>query len=168
MRLGTSISHVEYDDELKKWRLEVSKDGKNESLIYSKVVVCTGPHNIPIQPEIPGSKLFEGDMMHSVRFKGPTKFAGKNVVVVGMANTAVDTATGLIGHARKVYLAHRGGCALLPRILNDGTSLDHGASYRTFAIRDVLETLFPRLAVSFVDNWVAAIQKKYAADACDP
>lgn len=117
MRLGTSISHVEYDDELKKWRLEVSKDGKNESLIYSKVVVCTGPHNIPIQPEIPGSKLFEGDMMHSVRFKGPTKFAGKNVVVVGMANTAVDTATGLIGHARKVYLAHRGGCALLPAYL---------------------------------------------------
>ncbi|KAK5730031.1 hypothetical protein LTR17_011434 [Elasticomyces elasticus] len=154
LRLGTFITRIERDDEASKWQLRTStREGIETTLTFDKLVVATGSHSVPIMPTLSGSQGFDGDILHSLTYKDPEKFRNKTVVVVGMANTAVDTATGLVGVAKKVYLAHRNGCALLPRILNDGTSLDHGASYRTFAIRDVLETLFPRLAVKFIDNW---------------
>ncbi|KAK5723057.1 hypothetical protein LTR17_014018 [Elasticomyces elasticus] len=154
LRLGTSITRIERDDETNKWRLQTSTaKGDKTTLTFDKIVIATGSHSVPIMPTLSGSEDFEGDILHSLTYKDPEKFRNKTVVVVGMANTAVDTATGLVGVAKKVYLAHRNGCALLPRMLNDGTSLDHGASYRTFAIRDVLETLFPKLAVKFTDNW---------------
>ncbi|KAK3652456.1 hypothetical protein LTR56_005167 [Elasticomyces elasticus] len=160
LRLGTSITRIERDDEASKWRLRTStSEGIETTLTFDKLVIATGSHSVPIMPSLAGSQDLEGDILHSLTYKDPEKFRNKTVVVVGMANTAVDTATGLVGVAKKVYLAHRNGCALLPRILNDGTSLDHGASYRTFAIRDVLETFFPKLAVKFIDNWVR--QRKY-------
>ncbi|KAK3117552.1 hypothetical protein LTR53_000978 [Teratosphaeriaceae sp. CCFEE 6253] len=162
LRLSTSVVRIERDDELEKWRLEVTRvDGDRETLAFDKIVIATGPHNVPLMPTLPGIEAFEGEVLHSQHFKDPTKFTGKSVVVVGLGNTAVDTATALVGQAKSIYLAHRNGCALLPRILNDGTSLDHGASYRTFAIRDVLESMFPKLAIKFVDNWVATIQNKH-------
>lgn len=36
-------------------------------------------------------------------------FQGKKVLVVGMANTGVDTASELVGHADKIYISHRKG-----------------------------------------------------------
>ncbi|TKA78585.1 hypothetical protein B0A55_03873 [Friedmanniomyces simplex] len=162
LKLGTSVGNIQRDEELEKWRFDATiGDGSKVSLTFDKVVIATGPHNVPVMPTLPGSDSFQGEILHSLHFKDPAKFEGKTVVVVGMANTAVDTATGLVGTARKIYLAHRNGCALLPRIMTNGTSLDHGASYRTFAIRDVLETLFPNLAVGFIDRWVGAIQKAH-------
>ena len=43
----------------------------------------------------------------------PEDFQGLKVVVVGFGNTAGDTATFLVGHAAKVYLAHRHGSHLV-------------------------------------------------------
>ena len=161
-RLGTTIRTIRRDEEKRKWVLEVEggEHGK-ASHSFDKLVIATGPHNVPLMPSLPGQDRFQGEVLHSYEFKDPAKFEGKTVVVVGMGNTAVDTATILVGRAKKVYLSHRNGAALLPRILNNGTSLDHGATYRTFAIRDVLETLFPKLAVRFIDNWVANVQNKH-------
>jgi dimethylaniline monooxygenase (N-oxide forming) len=153
---------VSRDDTNNKWQLEMSEGGKPaETLLFDKIVMAAGPHNVPIQPTIPGNEQFEGEILHSIAFKDPAQYKGKNVVVLGMGNTAVDTATILVGHAKTIHLAHRNGCVLLPRILNDGTSLDHGASYRTFGIRDTLEVMFPKLAANFIDNWVRQIQDKH-------
>ncbi|KAK0285548.1 hypothetical protein LTR35_004887 [Friedmanniomyces endolithicus] len=161
-KLATSVSNIRHDDELRKWRFDTTtEDGSKRVLTFDKIVIATGPHNIPVMPTLPGSDLFQGEILHSLHFKDPANFRGKKVVVIGMGNTAVDTATGLVGIAEKIYLAHRNGAALLPRILNNGTSLDHGASYRTSAISDVLETLFPKLAAKFIDDWVASISKQH-------
>jgi cation diffusion facilitator CzcD-associated flavoprotein CzcO len=34
-------------------------------------------------------------------------------MIVGFSNTAVDTATSLVGHAEKIYLSHRGGAIIV-------------------------------------------------------
>ncbi|KAK3676546.1 hypothetical protein LTR78_003822 [Recurvomyces mirabilis] len=162
LHLQTSIAGIQRDEEARKWRLNVvRKGGIIEKLSFDKLVIATGPQNVPVIPDIPNANVFKGTITHSATFKDPTKFAGKNVVVLGIGNSAVDTSTSLIGHANKIYLAHRSGCLLLPRILNDGTSLDHAATYRTFAIRDFLETFVPQLAARFIDNMVATIQKTH-------
>ncbi|KAK0904076.1 hypothetical protein LTR57_018877 [Friedmanniomyces endolithicus] len=162
LKLGTSVSNIRHDDELRKWRFDATtEDGSKTGWTFDKIVVATGPHNVPVMPTLPSIELFQGEILHSLHFKDPAKFEGKNVVVIGMGNTAVDTATGLVGIAEKIYLAHRNGAALLPRILNNGTSLDHGASYRTSAMGDILGKLFPKLAVKFIDDWVAAISKQH-------
>ncbi|KAK4570103.1 hypothetical protein LTR86_003073 [Recurvomyces mirabilis] len=162
LHLQTSIAGIQRSEEARKWRLSLTtKDGTNETLSFDKLVIATGPQNVPVMPDIPNAKAFKGTITHSATFKDPTKFAGKNVVVLGIGNSAVDTSTSLIGHANKIYLAHRSGCLLLPRILNDGTSLDHAATHRTFAIRDFLEAFVPQLASRFIDNMVASIQKKH-------
>ncbi|KAK0328969.1 hypothetical protein LTR82_000903 [Friedmanniomyces endolithicus] len=143
-KLATSVSNIRHDDELRKWRFDTTtEDGSKRVLTFDKIVIATGPHNIPVMPTLPGSDLFQGEILHSLHFKDPANFRG------------------LVGIAEKIYLAHRNGAALLPRILNNGTSLDHGASYRTSAISDVLETLFPKLAAKFIDDWVASISKQH-------
>ncbi|KAK5111243.1 hypothetical protein LTR62_005271 [Meristemomyces frigidus] len=162
LRLQTTISGVRRNDGAQKWLLNVTtKDGSTEVMTFDKLVVASGPQNVAIMPVIPGNDIFNGEIIHSIAFKDPARYAGKTVVVLGIGNSAVDTATTLIGHAKKIYLAHRHGAILLPRHLNNGTSLDHGASYRTFAIRDFLETTFPSLALKFLASWVATIQKKH-------
>lgn len=161
LRLGTTVERAEWDESQSVWRLSVASKQARETLSFDKLVVATGPYQIPRTPKLPNRERFEGRFIHSMQFKNPTEFCGKNVMVVGLGNTAADIATGLVNLSAKVYLGHRHGVYLLPRILNDGSSLDHSASYRMFAINDALEAAFPKLSAAFMDNFLRKTQDSH-------
>jgi dimethylaniline monooxygenase (N-oxide forming) len=74
--------------------------------------VCTAVYYLEHWPVLDGRSLFKGELIHAQQFKKPSKFKGKAVVVLGIGNNAADIATALVGHASKIYLAHRGGTNL--------------------------------------------------------
>ena len=65
-------------------------------------------------PEIKGIEKFAGDAIHSRDFKDPTRYAGKNVLVVGLGSTGADTLSFLDkAGANKLYLSSRSRCSLV-------------------------------------------------------
>lgn len=67
------------------------------------VILATGIRGIPMKLSVPGEEL--DGVFYTV--SDPRKFSGKNVLVIGGGDSAVDSALGLIDAGAKVWLAHR-------------------------------------------------------------
>lgn len=78
-------------------------------------------------------------------------------MVIGFSNSAADTATSLVGIAKKVYLAHRHGSRILPRGLK-GAPIDHTMSFRLFNIQSLIFRFFPRFGEMVFDRFVKNLQ----------
>jgi hypothetical protein len=82
---------------------------------YRAVLVANGHHWDPKLPDYPGE--FLGDTLHSHYYRTNDDFAGKNVLVVGFGNSAVDIACDTGRVARQVFLSTRRGAHVLPKYL---------------------------------------------------
>src|SRR3954467_777583 len=82
---------------------------------YRAVMVANGHHWDPKWPEYPGE--FSGETMHSHYYRTNDGFEGKNVLVVGFGNSAVDIACDTSRVARQVFLSTRRGAPVLPKYL---------------------------------------------------
>lgn len=69
---------------------------------FDAVLVCIGHHVYPKVPTFPGQEKFKGTILHSHSLKSCEKFSGKNVVVVGIGNSAVDAAVDCTFFAKSV------------------------------------------------------------------
>ena len=116
---------------------EVSTD-RGETHSYDALLVANGHHWDPRWPEpaFPGSDSFKGVQMHSHSYVDNEDLHGKDVVVLGMGNSAMDIAVEASHVADNVYLAARRGVHVIPKYLW-GRPLDQlGLSPRIpFAIR---------------------------------
>lgn len=111
LRLNASVHQITFDEARRKWVVQVQ--GENAQY-FDKVVIATGGMvSKPHMPTIEGMDRFAGISIHSQKFKRPSDFEGKRVMVVGFSNTAADTATQLVGIADKVYMAHRHGARIV-------------------------------------------------------
>ncbi|HSJ71067.1 MAG TPA: NAD(P)-binding domain-containing protein [Acidimicrobiia bacterium] len=106
------ISVVPLED---RWSVTVRDlaSGAETTRAYRAVIVANGHHWDPNLPETDGP--FAGHIMHAQAYRTPEPFIGKDVVVVGAGNTAVDLAAELSWHARSVTLSTRSGAHVLPR-----------------------------------------------------
>jgi cation diffusion facilitator CzcD-associated flavoprotein CzcO len=81
------------------------------------VLVANGHHWDPMWPDpaFPGSDVFQGRQMHAHSYDEPEEFVGKDVVILGMGNSAMDIATELSFTPGNVYLAMRRGAYIVPK-----------------------------------------------------
>ena len=101
-----------------------------ETRRYDALFVCNGHHWDPNTPQFPGS--FDGVEMHSHAYRTPFEpydLVGKNVLVVGMGNSAMDIASELAQKpiAKKLMVAARRGVWIFPKYIN-GHPPDKGAA----------------------------------------
>ena len=102
LALGTAVQRIEKAGS--GWRL-IGTDGAIET---AYVVVATGQNHTPVLPDWPGREGFSGDLVHAARYRNPTPYVGRDVLVVGGGNTASEIAVDLVeGGARRVRLAVR-------------------------------------------------------------
>uniref|UniRef100_A0A8D0L0W4 Flavin-containing monooxygenase n=1 Tax=Sphenodon punctatus TaxID=8508 RepID=A0A8D0L0W4_SPHPU len=92
------------------WDVVTEIDGKKESSIFDRIMVCTGHHTYPQMPlqYFPGLVKFKGHFFHSRDYKEPFRFSGKRVVVIGIGNSGVDLAVEISHTAEQVHLNYRG------------------------------------------------------------
>jgi dimethylaniline monooxygenase (N-oxide forming) len=114
IRFETPIQHVRRRDD-GVWEVTAG----SETFAYDAVVVANGHHWDPRWPEppFPGSESFAGEQIHSHYYREEEQLQGKDVVVLGMGNSAMDIAVDASYHARSVYLAHRRGAHVIPKYL---------------------------------------------------
>ena len=63
---------------------------------------------MPCSPEWPGVETYRGDLLHSVEYRNPEPFRGRDVLVVGTGNSGAEIAVDLVdGGAARVRLAVR-------------------------------------------------------------
>jgi len=90
-----------------------------ETRRYDAVVVANGHHWDARWPEpaFPGSESFAGEQIHAHDYKDEEQLRGKDVVVLGMGNSAMDIAVDASYHAKSTILAARRGAWILPKYM---------------------------------------------------
>jgi thioredoxin reductase len=93
---------------------------------YDVVLVANGHHWNARWPEpaFPSSESFNGQQLHAHQYIEPSIFEGKNVVVLGMGNSAMDIAVESSYVANNTFLAARRGAWIIPKYLF-GRPTDH-------------------------------------------
>jgi cation diffusion facilitator CzcD-associated flavoprotein CzcO len=136
------------------WRVETEAgNGGN----FDALVIATGSLWDPVWPDIPGS--FDGAMIHAKDYLDPAEpvdCRDRDVVVIGLGNTACELAVELAGEggARRVLIACRSGQNILPRRVRGRlAAVPHPADPVTGLMRmlspnlqeRLFRTVFPRM-----------------------
>ncbi len=100
------------------WKVTLSTGPVN---LYDVLIVANGHHWSPRIPDYEGT--FDGPAFHSHAYSDPfdpVDMRGKNVVVVGMGNSAMDIASELAQRpiARNLWVSARRGVWVLPKYMN--------------------------------------------------
>jgi dimethylaniline monooxygenase (N-oxide forming) len=88
-----------------------------EARRYDALLVANGHHWNPRWPEPPYPGSFDGDQMHAHHYVDNEILRDKNVLVVGIGNSAMDIAVESSFVARKTFLSSRRGAYILPKYL---------------------------------------------------
>lgn len=96
------------------WTLTLG-DGSSER--FDALLVANGHHWDPRWPEpaFPGADTFEGTQLHAHQYRDEEALRGRDVVVLGMGNSAMDIAVESSSVARHTYLAARRGAWIVPK-----------------------------------------------------
>ena len=114
---NTRVEHADRDAD-GVWRVRLSN---GETRRYDVLFVCNGHHWDPRTPTYPGR--FDGYQVHSHGYDDPFEpydFRGKNVLIVGAGNSAMDIASELSQRplAKSLYVSMRRGVWVLPKYMN--------------------------------------------------
>jgi dimethylaniline monooxygenase (N-oxide forming) len=95
---------------------EVKLDN-GETRSYDALLVANGHHWDPRWPEpaFPGADTFTGTQLHAHSYVDNSIFAGKDVVILGMGNSAMDIAVESSYVAANTYLSARKGAWIIPK-----------------------------------------------------
>ncbi len=94
------------------WRVLTSA----AAIVAAHVVVATGPDREPYTPKWPGADAFRGEWIHAAGFRHARDYAGRRVLVVGGATSAVDLVSCLLGEPlERLWMSVRRASTVLPR-----------------------------------------------------
>src|SRR2546421_6384374 len=88
-----------------------------EQRLYDALLVANGHHWDPRWPEPPFPGRFDGEQLHAHYYVDNADFADKNVLVVGIGNSAMDIAVESSFVAHRTLLSSRRGAWVLPKYL---------------------------------------------------
>lgn len=108
IRFGIAVTNAEKVADA--WRVAFS-DGTEK--VYAAVVAATGLAWHPRMPAYPG--VFDGEMIHSSRYRSPDLFRGKRALVIGAGNSGVDIASDAARSADKAMLSMRRAYHFIPK-----------------------------------------------------
>ncbi|RGP71422.1 hypothetical protein FLONG3_7132 [Fusarium longipes] len=162
IEFSVSVDHIERDEQQGKWRVFIKnvKTGVEEVRYYSRVVVATGMLNTKHMPHVKGIEQFAGDAIHSRQFKDASKYRGKNVVVVGVGATGIDSTSFLVkAGANKVYSSHRGTIFVLPKRVK-GQAFEHNMSRRIGMCLRALGNFSPTILAVIMNKMMLSVRDK--------
>lgn len=104
---STACLSASFDENEKRWTVEVDRNGEKVTLRPTQLVLATGMSGKPNIPTLPGQDIFRGDQHHSSHHPGPDHYVGKRVVVIGSNNSAHDICKALYENDVDVTMVQR-------------------------------------------------------------
>ena len=106
-----------------RWAVRLST---GEARSYRTVIVANGHLWDPRWPNFPGA--FDGSQIHSHHYRTAAPFEDRDVLVVGLGNSAVDIAVDLCRRARSVTISTRRSAWVMPKYLM-GIPIDRWSAF---------------------------------------
>ena len=149
---NTSVENVANNPD-NTWSVTLSS---GQTRRYRAVVVANGHLWDPRMPEFEGD--FAGDVIHSHHYKTAAPYDGKNVLIVGIGNSAVDIAGDVCKSAKQTYLSTRRSAWVLPKYIM-GIPIDRWGAF--FMRRLRLPTRWSRRLVQKLAYLVTGDQSRF-------
>jgi cation diffusion facilitator CzcD-associated flavoprotein CzcO len=111
-RFNAEVTRVEWDEVQNTWTLTCA-DGTQ--VVADFVVAGVGQLNRPSTPELPGRSSFGGAQFHSAQWDHSVDLAGKRIVVIGNAASAVQFVPQVAPMAARLTVFQRSANWLMPR-----------------------------------------------------
>ena len=92
------------------WRLETSAGNLQAEIL----VLTTGIWHQPYIPAFVGMDAFQGQWLHSSRYRNAEPFRGQRVLVVGVGNSGSEIAVDLMENGVETAIAIRSGATFVP------------------------------------------------------
>uniref|UniRef100_A0A1I7U559 Flavin-containing monooxygenase n=1 Tax=Caenorhabditis tropicalis TaxID=1561998 RepID=A0A1I7U559_9PELO len=86
IEFNSTVTNVQRDNN--SWKVKVSSDSKEVTVVFDVVFVCNGHFFEPLNPYSNGG--FEGQMIHSHDYRRAEHFEGKRVVIIGAGPSGID------------------------------------------------------------------------------
>ncbi|KAL6708962.1 hypothetical protein ACN47E_002089 [Coniothyrium glycines] len=123
IKLGCRVSKIEpiakSTDQRWKHRVNYMEHGNERTFDCSHVAMCTGLHVEPNVPSIPGIENVKGEIFHSSQYKKRAQLTGRDVLIMGCGETAMDVAYEAIkADAKSVTMCFRTGFLSFPKALS--------------------------------------------------
>lgn len=113
------------------------------------LICATGVTWDPRRPDLPGR--FDGEVIHSVQYRDPARFAGRRVLIVGLGNSGADIACDAATAADAAFISTRRGYHFIPKFIA-GTPSDQTDWLPIWGER-LLYRLMRPLVVGDVRRW---------------
>ncbi|KAF4463612.1 flavin-containing monooxygenase [Fusarium albosuccineum] len=161
---NTDVKLVDRNSEDTHWLVQLTKSPSTavETHQFDKVVFCHGYQTSSRMPSFPGQSSYEGEILHSQKYRSPEAFRDKTVVILGLSTTTGEIAPQIISTAKKVYVSHRSGQIIVKRYRN-GRPTDLMISWRRRNISQWIARNLPPLHRNMA-NWGAALLSSQSAD----
>lgn len=99
------------------WSIRVLRDGVETAHQVDAVAVCSGMFQFPRIPKIEGLADFQGELLHSSKYKNSAPFEGKRVLCVGLGESSSDVTAEIGDVAAKCILSLRRYPVVAPRYM---------------------------------------------------
>ncbi len=111
-RFNAEVTAARFDDARSLWRIELAGGDVVEAQF---LVTGVGQLHRPAVPAIPGREVFAGAQFHSARWDHGVDLAGKRIVVIGNAASAVQFVPQIAPLASQLTIFQRSANWLMPR-----------------------------------------------------
>lgn len=120
---NATVTHIQKTDN-KTWQVTCSINGKNETQEFGAVAICTGPFSTPNLTSVKDIDKFTGKVVHSSTYRNNSEFAGKRVLVVGLAESGADIVREVSNVASHTTLCITSYSSILPRVFEGKYATD--------------------------------------------
>lgn len=93
------------------------KTSKQVTAIYGGLVIANGIFSSPNLPKFKGQENFNGEIIHSSKYKSADIFNDKRVLVVGAGNSGCDIAVDAVHRSKYVDISVRRGYYFVPKYI---------------------------------------------------
>lgn len=106
--LRHTVEQMTFDSDQEMWHIRCRTDGQQVVTLTANVVVtAVGGLNNPKMPDIPDLDLFEGDLVHTARWRSDLRVQGQRVGLIGNGSSGVQIAKSLAESAASLTVFQR-------------------------------------------------------------
>lgn len=124
----SAVEGGEYEA-IKKWAVHIDKNGEKVKLNPNHIIQATGHSGEPNIPKLPGQEKFKGKIVHSSQHGSGASWQGKNALVVGCCNSALDIAHDFYEQGAKNVTVHQRSSTCVISVDGSGKIFNEKGTY---------------------------------------